>query len=200
MSRDHKYFVRVARYVPALLLIGVFTVQRSQVAFVDQVYGRGGGFGMFSTVDTASMRALRVHVLTAEGREIPVLAARDNRTLPDLFAEKLLIRPTEQALREAGERLLQRDWYAYGPGDWAELVPLLPVEVRRHAKRLEAAEGDGLHVAGADVALPWASVGEHLEGRLLDVQGVRVEVWANRLDSLQVKGRLVTQQTVRRTS
>ena len=68
--KDRRAFYRRVAIAPiCLCLVALFHVYR--VRCCEQTPWKGGGFGMFSTVDQGTARYLRVYLLTDEG-EIPV--------------------------------------------------------------------------------------------------------------------------------
>lgn len=107
---------------------------------------KGGGFGMFSTVDTRSARFLRIYVET-DGRWYPV---RLPKSL-DKLGEELRAAPSRPAAQRLADQLLALDW---GVADrpWPRLAAALANDPL--AEPLTAA---ALHLPAADApetALP----------------------------------------------
>lgn len=140
--------------VPVLVLVLVACVQIVVAHNTALTPWKGGGFGMFSTVDADTRRVVQVY-LTVDGREVPV-------AVPDEFdvqAASLRPMPTERRTERFARRLLEQRW----------------VELREHRpESLEEIE---------DLAEPAVDAHWVLEGPLHDAQAVRtpqavrVEVW-----------------------
>lgn len=76
-----------------------------RVTTVGQTPWKGGGFGMFSTIDVEHARFVRAYLLTVGG-ERPVMIPQD---LEKKVAE-LRAAPNKQGLEELADRLAQRQW------------------------------------------------------------------------------------------
>lgn len=85
------------RAAPAALLVVVASVQIGLARALDLSAWAGGGFGMFSTTDSASARHLHVHALWP-GVEVEVPPPRE---LADLELRVRLL-PTDGNLRQLG--------------------------------------------------------------------------------------------------
>lgn len=90
--------------VPVLLVVVAIT-QIYMVNTASLSRWKGGGFGMFSTIDSPSARFLRVYVETDDG-EIPVLVPKTLRTL----ARKSMVMPTPKRLTELAEEIIDGTW------------------------------------------------------------------------------------------
>jgi hypothetical protein len=90
-------------YAVPVLLCAVVLVQRIEVHLVDLSPWKGGGFGMFSTVEAPSARFLRVYLHTQDGDHLVTLPralasrARELRTAPTLERAKDLARAAAAA-------------------------------------------------------------------------------------------------------
>jgi hypothetical protein len=76
-----------------------------RVTTAGQTPWKGGGFGMFSTIDTEHARFVRAYGLTVGG-ELPLLIPQD---LEKKVAE-LRAAPNQNGLEELAEKLAQRQW------------------------------------------------------------------------------------------
>jgi hypothetical protein len=134
---------------------------------------KGGGFGMFSTVDAPSARFLRIVLETADGKEIRV-------GVPDTLRRQAAVAraaPSDRRIEALGRALARGTWVG---------VTFVPPE-RRHAEILHAlGRGD---LAPSDSAGPDLSHlglyrmlerGEQTRGEPLVLRAVRVEVWRYR--------------------
>jgi hypothetical protein len=166
----------VARYGAPALLAAVALFQGYQTERHDLTPWRGGGFGMFSTVDVPTARFFRLYLATDEG-EIP---APLPATLAISFREVQTL-PTEAGLRRLAGQLAAATW----------AVPDLPrIELERVTEAPET---------GLEAGRPWSAgggfpvvaplpvpllAGEELPGGLtrLDTRGVRLELWRYRFD------------------
>lgn len=118
---------------------------------------KGGGFGMFSTVDSTSARFTRIRLDTDQGR-FPVIAPRDLRAEVDL----LRALPREAAATELAAALLAERWARIPPRD-----------ARQDAGALEP--------AARAVALPEDA---EIEPPVVELRAraVTVELWRYRYD------------------
>lgn len=93
---------RLAVTLPVLLLSLVAVHQIRLARSSDLTAWKGGGFGMFSTLDRPRARQVRVHLVGA-GRDIPFsVPARFN----DL-QESVKTRPTERKMRRLGREIAE---------------------------------------------------------------------------------------------
>jgi hypothetical protein len=69
---------------------------------------KGGGFGMFSTVDSPAARFLRIFLIT-KNEEIPILLPPDMNTT----AQQVRTIPTEAGLRNIARYVSRGQWVAY---------------------------------------------------------------------------------------
>jgi len=184
----------LARYGAPALLIAVALVHAYQVHRHDLSPWRGGGFGMFSTVDIPNARFLRLYLTTEEG-EVPA-------PLPPTLSISILevqTLPTEEGLRRLAARLAAATW----------AVPELPrVELERAAEAAETALEAGrpwTPSAGRPVASPVPvplRAGEELPAGFTPVGalGVRVELWRYRFDQETTRLEVERLQEVRARS
>ena len=153
----------LARWLPALVLAGIASVQMHSVATANLSRWKGSGFGMFSTVDSPATRVLRLRLL-AGGQEIPVLPPSD---LKELAIEARVL-PTEEHLRRLGDALVRRVW-----------VPVRVTRAQSHYQAMRAIPTPDAE----DIKLPYyRALAEHevdtAPADALTLQGVRVSVWA----------------------
>lgn len=149
-------------YAAPALLVAVAVVHVGAVAWTDLTPWRGGGFGMFSTTDRPSMRVLRTVLETSDGTDVRV-------ALPRETGSRTLVLPSERVLRAHAARVAEQRWEVVDRADvapgrlpegrWATYVgqtpPLIP-----------------------EAALPARLAVRALEGGpVVDVAGVRAEVW-----------------------
>ncbi len=160
-----------ARYGAPALLAAVALVQAGQTARLDLSPWKGGGFGMFSTVDAPKARFVRLYLETPGG-EVPVPPPAD---LARSFRE-LQTLPTERRLARLATQLAAATW----------AVPDLPrVELERVEETPEATlEEGGPQPSG--IATPVLApvpllllAGEEVPAGFtpIDTRAVRVEVW-----------------------
>src|SRR5262245_56277891 len=91
-------------YLPALLLVLVAVVQIALVRAIDLTPWKGGGFGMFSTLDHGAFRGVRI-VIDGPGRsealEIPASL--------EAIAARAIACPSTWLLREFAEGIVARE-------------------------------------------------------------------------------------------
>jgi len=88
-----------------LLLCAVAATQLYLVDARSLSRWKGGGFGMFTTVDSPSSRFLRIHLDTADG-QIPVLIPPELRKL----AQKARVLPSHARMSALADALRQGTW------------------------------------------------------------------------------------------
>jgi hypothetical protein len=165
--------------VPPLLLISVATAQLITARTSLLTPWKGGGFGMFSTVDAPHTRFLRIALETPDG---------DRRvSLPESWREEAAVlraAPTQARVEALAATLASQTWV---PETW------IPAEVE-YAERLRASGVD-------DSAVPVEAVrdlsvlglyrplldGEIARGQIVRVAAIRVEVWRYRFDGDAVR-------------
>lgn len=96
--------MRVSPVIPAALLVTVGVVQVWLTRTVDLTAWKGGGFGMFSTLDDGPHRLVRIY-LHNEGRseEIEVPASLQDR------ADRLATLPSPRRLARFAEAVIARE-------------------------------------------------------------------------------------------
>ena len=96
------------RYIAPAALVAVALTQ----FYLAHAHGltpwKGGGFGMFSTVDSPSARFLRCYISLPEG-EVPAPIPSGN----DRAILRLRAMPSNHALREAAKDIARRPWVPY---------------------------------------------------------------------------------------
>lgn len=91
--------------IPSACLVLVAVLHFGRVYLFDQTPWKGGGFGMFSTVDSRGTRFLRVYLVTMDG-ELPVeIPSRLNKRASNLRAA-----PSQEKLTDLAERLARYQW------------------------------------------------------------------------------------------
>lgn len=165
------------------LLVLVACVQMALVRTHDLTAWKGGGFGMFSTFDAPTSRALRLVLLTEEGEAVvafPNLRVRK---------ERLLNMPSTGVLTDLAAQAVREDWIVYSYDQLAAIGSELPEEFQRQLARHEqarrAAHREDSTAAPPEgrpplVAFSYARRSSKLEGRRPPILGARAEVW--RLD------------------
>jgi hypothetical protein len=99
---------RLQCYVAPSLLLAVAGLQMLLAGTASLSPWKGGGFGMFSTVDAPSARFLRVYLITG-GREIPVLLPDQLRPL----AAEIKTMPRARRLRDLACKVASGTWVPY---------------------------------------------------------------------------------------
>ena len=143
---------------------------------------KGGGFGMFSTVDSTSARFFRLYLVTeshakerCDELELPVkIPAFSNRHKSALEAIRAL--PSQEAVQNLAERLADLPWTYYSPDEeaekWPQVNPSDPAAVRRVASR---------------VSVPRDSREKRKKGSLVPVSSLRLELWRYRFDGTRTE-------------
>jgi hypothetical protein len=172
------YFHLVA--VP-LVLCGIASLQIYRAQFRDQSAWKGGGFGMFATVDSPGARFLKVYLVTPEGRfpvrppasqrarDVAELRTAPSREKLDALAARWAATPWIDAdrfrQRIAPDRSPRADVPSKAGGP--SRPPTAPA-ARKPRRNLRAVE------EGDPPPLP---------GELIEVSAVRAELWRYTFDS-----------------
>lgn len=162
------------------LLVLVACVQLTLVRTHDLTAWKGGGFGMFSTFDAPTSRALRVVLLTEEGEAVVAL--------PNLRVrkERLVNLPDADVLGSLAAQALQEEWIVYAYDQLHPIGAELPEEFQRQLARTQARRRAALREDSTAalpegrperIAFPHARRSGALEGRRPEVLGARAEVW-----------------------
>jgi hypothetical protein len=105
MNLSKKLVARWGWFVSPALMIAVALLQQVLARSQSLTAWKGGGFGMFSTVDSRSARFLRAYVTTANG-EVPVQLPRALAPI----ARRLRSMPTHPGLERLAEGMLEATW------------------------------------------------------------------------------------------
>ena len=183
-----------------LLLCAVAATQLYLVNTHDLSRWKGGGFGMFTTVDSPSSRFLRVYLDTPDG-EVPVLIPPDLRKL----AQKTRVLPSDARMTELMDALREGTWvYLSMVSALQHYRQLLAISARdrgdlvddiRYSSRDDIGAVDFRRMRLARML----DEDEHpLDQQPIAVRGVRLEVWQYRFDreELMLRARKVTDHAV----
>ncbi len=101
---NRSLFYRRAALAPVCLCL-VAALHGARVWTVNQTPWKGGGFGMFSTVDDESARFVRCYLVTPEGQLPLVVPPAAQKLVAELRAA-----PTQAKLDELARRLAKASW------------------------------------------------------------------------------------------
>ena len=158
----------------------VACAQLALVRAFDLTPWKGGGFGMFSTLDSSRNRTLCLVLLTEAGEAVVAF--------PDLTVrkERLLNMPDAGVLGDVAAQAAREDWVVYTYDQLTEIRGDLPVEFRRQMARVEAARREVQRedstaalpeVRPGLIAFPHARRPLRIDGERPAVLGARAEVW-----------------------
>lgn len=176
--------------VPSALLCAVATFHLCGVVFADLSAWKGGGFGMFSTVDAPHARFLRISLITEDGETVIVTPPRWAKEV-----RKIRTMPTAPRIAALGGELLGLGWthyeivsseeqYRTALEDETELVAL--------PRPPDGARQTRLDMGPFGFVRPVEDIEAERRGtQLMEVHTVRIEVWRYRFD--QESGGLETQ-------
>ena len=177
---ERRHFYRRAGLAPlCLLLVAGFQVGRVWLA--SQTPWKGGGFGMFSTVDAESARFLRCYLITAESRLPLALPPALDKSVAELKAA-----PSPGGLKQLAVKLARQEWR------WRD--------ERQRQEAATIAEHEGVAITAASLRSsppPATTSDDSLPGRqhvlepialgtndssAVDFAAVKVECWRYRYD------------------
>ncbi len=116
---------RVAVFLPVIVLCGVATLQSYDVRAHHLSPWKGGGFGMFSTVDSVRARFIRARV-RVDGRELPVALPRALRPI----ARSVRAMPQPDRLASLARDLMEAPWVELVTSERGDTV-LRPIPTSR---------------------------------------------------------------------
>ncbi len=158
--------------VPGILIV-IVVLQNILTQTTPLTRWKGGGFGMFSTIDSTGARYLKCYLLTSEG-DVPV------RT-PGRFAQEIRdirLWPTSQGLMDLAEELTNLEWLLIEKKPPSAAVTVMEVnplikfstEPQDHPYSVSLVR----HKFDHEKVLPTKTI--------LRVTGIRIELWRERLD------------------
>jgi hypothetical protein len=184
-TAQRRHFYRRAALAPLCLCL-VAGLHLARVWTCRQTPWKGGGFGMFSTVDDESARFLRCYLVTNEGEfplPIPEAAAK---TVAEIRAA-----PTPAALDTLAQRLAAQPWRWRDQHEELEAASI--AEQRGVRITAAALRGAGHQASAREVALSTPRPGsQHLlepiphnesKADAIAHTAVRVECWRYRYDA-----------------
>ncbi len=177
---ERRHFLRRAAIAPLCLLL-VAGLHAARVGTARQTPWKGGGFGMFSTIDSERNRFLRAYLLTESGELPLVLPAALDKAVAEQQAA-----PSEAGLKRIALRIAAQDWC------WAN--------DRQARQRQAISEREGVAISAAALrclspadpqASQWPGRMHVLEpipkgessGEAVPFTAVRVECWRMRFDA-----------------
>lgn len=178
---------------PAVLFI-IACFQFATASISELSPWKGGGFGMFSTIESPSSRVIRVHLITSDNTKIPV-------KVPDQFrklAAQIRTKPKQSDIDNLAVALSNKSWATY------KILPTQEQYFRLHEKYFpgsplptdNAANKRLQHAASLNELfdqMQWVSIvkdGEKVDG-VVDFKSVEVECLQMKFD--KGKSKLVLQ-------
>ena len=116
---------RIAIWAIPVLLVTVAVVHFVLVQTTNLTQWKGGGFGMFSTLDSASNRWVRVYARGPDGRESPLKIPEELR----LLKRRVQSQPLQGRAIRLGRKLIERDWNTTSPSGHRRTVKLQSVRI-----------------------------------------------------------------------
>ena len=181
-----KYRLRVMLAPICLLLVAGLHWYR--VEFRDQSQWKGGGFAMFSTVDSPAARSLRCYLITPAG-EIPV----EPPTRLEKWISEMRVAPAAETMPMIAQRLEEATWVR-GGYRWRNVAQAQGAAASGSSHPLPPSKQSELSSDLSSVtALP---VGEPLtaNAEVVKIAGVRLELW--RYSFERTTGSLVNQKAM----
>jgi hypothetical protein len=165
---DRRFLLRRAAIAPICLCL-VAGLHAFRVATYGQTQWKGGGFGMFSTVDSEGARFVRAFATTTDGERPLAIPQHCDKSVAELRAaptqaklDALAARLAAMHWRRSDEQLVREAQRLTGAIDAPAHLPLPPIGLDRSLE-----------------AIPNDQPADHAIG----VSAVRVECWRLRLDA-----------------
>jgi len=165
---DRRFLFRRAAIAPICLCL-VAGLHAFRVATCGQTQWKGGGFGMFSTVDSEAARFVRAFALTVDGERPLAIPAHWDKSVAELRAA-----PTQAKLDALARRMAAMHWRR--PDEH------LVREAQRLTGSIESPAHLPLPPIGLDRSLE-AIPSDQPADPAIGVSAVRVECWRLRLDA-----------------
>ncbi|MEM8598280.1 MAG: hypothetical protein AAGF99_00025 [Bacteroidota bacterium] len=119
--------------VPALLvLIAGWQIYRAHMQYLTP--WKGGGFGMFSTVDGPTNRVLRTYLVTPEGEALALYGTLS------VQKKRILGMPDDRTLEQIGREAAAEGWAIYPFDEVLDEIASLPEDLRRYLAQTPAME------------------------------------------------------------
>ena len=180
MRASHAFVTRRALLVPVCLCV-IAAGHVYRVFACGQTAWKGGGFGMFSTVDAENARFVKCYLQTTAG-EIPV-------ELPAVLQKKgavLRAAPNQAGANDLAQRLAKLTWHD-SQARWSHIANKIAQAPRQAVAKemlhpVQAQDrNERVHPAGSPSTLEAISANEGTA--TIPVHSVRVEVWRYRYDA-----------------
>ncbi len=105
---------RVAPFIPIALLCGVAICQLVAAQTSTLLPWKGGGFGMFATIDRDRSRVLRIHGFGPDGKKSRLRLPGSTSEPLDVARQHTRIWPRTSALEQLADQLLMQSWRRSG--------------------------------------------------------------------------------------
>ena len=163
----------IARYLPALILTAIAAVQLYNSKVLNLTPWKGGGFGMFSSIQRIEARFLKVHLIDEDEREYPV-------SVPERFyREAVSIRamPNEDELAHLAQSLIAPglSWYRT-----REKIP--PTRAAAILRRRDGKTFSQVASASTIIRPLSKSEGARTDAEPINAQSIRLELWRYTMD------------------
>ena len=177
MRATDAFVTRRALLVPICLCV-IAVGHAYRVFACGQTAWKGGGFGMFSTVDAENARYVKIYLTTDQG-EVPVELPSELRKP----AAELRAAPNQSSTDALARRLAKLNWRD-GQVSWSRMASNLQSGIVT-AHLLHAAEKpiDSPHVPPAGSRSTLTSTTSSIANGIVLIHKVRVEVWRYRYDA-----------------
>jgi hypothetical protein len=176
---DRRHFLRRAALAPLCLCL-VAGLHCARVWTARQTPWKGGGFGMFSTIDSEANRFVRAYLITPAGElPLPLPAGLDKAAAEQRAA------PSEAGLAEIARRLAAQDWRWSNDRQRQSAAAIAErggVAITAAALRASGEAAGNALATGQTHLLEPVPLGEACQSRI-DVRSVRVECWRLRFDA-----------------
>lgn len=163
---ERRHFCRRVAIAPVCLCL-VAGLHLVRVWTCHQTPWKGGGFGMFSTVDNESARFLRCYLVTENG-DLPLSVP----PAADKTVEELRAAPTQRRLDDLARRLAEQSW------QWSDERQIR--EVAAFRERSALSHGEPRSGSGGRTIEPIPR--DETPTGAISFRAVRVECWRYRYD------------------
>ena len=171
------YFV-----VPGLLvLIACWQLYRAHTQYLTP--WKGGGFGMFSTVDALSNRILRTYLVTPEGEALTLYGELS------VQMKRIQSQPDDETLKQVAQETAEQAWAIYSFDEVLDQIASMPEDLSKHLARTPAMERRRQERRRKRALARADSTGEPLNSALFPVDTTAIDSYPSRIAFAQPRPR-----------
>ncbi len=168
--------------VPGLLiLIACWQIYRAHEQYLTP--WKGGGFGMFSTVDAPGNRILRTYLITPEGEAMTLYGTMS------IQKKRILGMPDDPTLEQIGREAAAEGWAIYPFDEVLDEIASLPEDLRKYLARTPSMDRRRQERRRERALVEADSTGEPPDSSLIAVDSTEIVPYPSRVAFAQPRPR-----------